>query len=622
MASMVRRLGIALQVMCTGLMIWSAGAGPAWSATRHVVLLFDERPELPGLAVLEGDLVRTLASNSADHIEVYREAMDLSRFGSESYQTLLRDFLRTKYANKKVDVAVAIIGPALDFLLNHGDAIFPGTPIVFCGIDRRELGERSLPPHVHGILVKREFAPTLEIALGLHPQTKRITVIAGTSEFDTRIVEQAREEFRPYEDRVAFTYLTALPLQKQLAELSQLPPQTIVLFATFFQDGAGEPFVPHDVVQRVSAAASAPVYGFVDQYLGRGIVGGSLYSFSAHGSETAKVALRVLAGSEPPGPSFSEGQASKPLFDWQQMQRWGISESSLPAGSEIRFREATAWERYRWQISAVFAALLLQGALITWLLYEHRRRNLAEVMARNSMSQVAHMNRIATAGELSASIAHEISQPVGAIGMWAESALNWLALKTPSIDEARSDLTQIVSDTRRASDIIANVRAMFKKDPQDARPVDLNRVILTVLDLMRSELDKHKIEVRTQLSGRLPPVTGHETQLQQVVLNLVMNAMEAMHSVQSRPHELLVKSEFIESDGVHVAIEDSGTGITPADLERIFTPLFTTKTSGMGMGLSICYSIVESHRGRIWATAGATAGSKFEFVLPASPDKN
>ena len=241
-------MGLTVRVMWIVLTVWIAGALPASSATRHVVMLFDERPELPGLAALDAEFTRTLAFDSADHIEFYREAMDLSRFGSNAYQTLLKEFLRAKYADKKIDVAVAAIGPALDFLIKYGEVIFPGSPIVFCGIDRREFGDRTLPPHVRGVVAKREYAPTLELALRIHPQTKRVAVVGGTSEFDTRLLKEAREEFHVYEDRLAFTYLTTLPLQQLLTELSQLPPQTIVLFTTFFRDGAGEAFVPHDVV--------------------------------------------------------------------------------------------------------------------------------------------------------------------------------------------------------------------------------------------------------------------------------------------------------------------------------------------------------------------------------------
>ena len=191
----------ALVVMCIALIFLMASALPVSSATRHVVMLFDERLELPELAALEAEFVRTLTSNSPDHIETYRETMDLSRFDSDTYRTLLKNYLRDKYADKKIDVAVAVLGPAFEFLLNHGEAIFPGAPIVFSGVDRRELGDRSLPPHVYGVLLKREFAPTLELAISLHPYTKQVVVVAGTSELDKRILDHARQEFSVYENR-------------------------------------------------------------------------------------------------------------------------------------------------------------------------------------------------------------------------------------------------------------------------------------------------------------------------------------------------------------------------------------------------------------------------------------
>jgi len=210
--------------------------------------------------------------------------------------------------------------------------------------------------------LKREFAPTLELALRLHPDTKHVAVVAGTSEFDVRLLEQAKKEFQVHEGRLSFTYLTTLPLQKLLFEVSKLPPQTVVLFTTLFQDGVGEPFIPHEVVSRIAAAASVPTYGFLDQYLGRGIVGGNLYSSVVHGTEAGSLVLEALADPAPSRPSLLEPSANKVMFDWRQLQRWGISEGQLPAGSEIYFREPTAWERYRWQLTAIFAALLFQAA--------------------------------------------------------------------------------------------------------------------------------------------------------------------------------------------------------------------------------------------------------------------
>jgi signal transduction histidine kinase len=578
-------------------------------------LLYDERLDLPGLAALDGDIIRTLMANSADPIEVYREAMDLSRFSSDKYRLLLRDFLREKYANKKIDVAIAILGPSLDFLLDYGDEIFPGTPIVFCGVGRKELGGRSLPPYVHGVLVKREYAPTLDIALGIHPATTHVTVVSGTSEFDTRILDQAKSEFRPYEDRVSFTYLTGLPLQQILAELAKLPPHSLVLYTTFFQDGTGNAFITHDVAQRVSDAATAPVYGFLDQYLGQGIVGGSLYSFSMHGAETANLALRILAKSAKSEPSLLEPPANKVLFDWRQMQRWGISASALPLGSEIRFRDLTAWEQYRTQILGTIALVLAQTALIAWLMFEQRRRRIAEGSARSISAELAQVDRIAAASQLSASIAHEIKQPLTGIVLRASAALRWLSGDKPDIDKARDSISGIVDAGHHANDIVDGLRVMFRKDANERVDVDINKLITTVLAITRPTVVKNDVELQTRLDEGLPVVKGDEVQLQQVVLNLIMNGIESMQS--TRPRVLSVKSASDKLGFVRVSIEDTGTGVDPFHLDKIFKPLFTTKTRGMGMGLSICQSIIEAHDGKIWVSQGANCGSIFQFELPA-----
>jgi signal transduction histidine kinase len=607
------KLRTALLAVCTGLMVWIASVLPSYSATRHVVLLFGERPELPTLAVLQGNLVRTLTSNSADRVEIYNEAMDLSRFGSNNYQPLLRDFLQAKYADKKIDLVVAILSPALDFLLNYGSVIFPGTPIVFCGIDKTELGNRSLPPNFRGILLKREFAPTVEIALSLHPKTERAVVVAGTSDFDTKLLEQAKIDFSFYENRLDFHYLTTLSLQDLLTELSHLPPRTLVFYTTVFRDGAGETLVPREVAQRVSAAANAPTYGFMDQYIGRGIVGGNVSSLSAHGAEMAKLALRVLAGTET-GPQVSEVATNKLLFDWRQLQRWGISESKLPTGSEIWFRESSAWEQYKPQILAIAAAILAQALLIAWLLHERRYRRRAERTARETFSELTHMNRMATASELSAAIAHEIRQPITGMVTLANAALRWLSRENPDIGRAQAAMNKVVAAGHQASDVITNVRGLFGKDAQEKTPTDLNTLIQSVLELVSSDLRKHNIESQLTLREQLPPVVGNEVQLQQVILNLVMNAIESMDSAE--PRVLSIKSETTRHNGVRVSIADTGSGIDLANLNRLFEPMFTTKARGMGMGLSICKSIIESHQGRIWVTAGASRGSIFQFELP------
>jgi len=198
----------------------------------------------------------------------------------------------------------------------------------------------------------------------------------------------------------------------------------------------------------------------------------------------------------------------------------------------------------------------------------------------------------------------------------AGAALRWLSRENPEIDRAKDPLDQVVVAGQRANDVITNVRSMFGKDTQEKIPTDVNKLIRTVLGPVYIDLRKHSIETQVNFSEQFLPVIGNEVQLQQVILNLVMNAIESMNSAETRL--LSIKSETTGHNGVLVSIADTGSGIDPANLNRVFKPLFTSKTRGMGMGLSICKSIIESHKGKIWVSAGASRGSIFQFELPTA----
>jgi C4-dicarboxylate-specific signal transduction histidine kinase len=259
----------------------------------------------------------------------------------------------------------------------------------------------------------------------------------------------------------------------------------------------------------------------------------------------------------------------------------------------------------------------VQAASILWLIYEYRRRHHAEIQSRNSIAELTHMNRMATAGELSASIAHEVNQPLMGISTRASAALRWMRADKPDFQKVVDALEHIVTASHRAADVVASVRAMFRKDSSQKLPTDVNGLILTVLSIARIELEKYKVDVQTHLDEQLPIVQGDKVQLQQVALSLVMNAIDAMQLVHRRA--LRVRTQA-NAGKIIVSFENTGTGIDPSKLDQIFKPLFTSKASGMGMGLAICQSIIESHDGRIWASPAATRGSIFQFELPAMSD--
>lgn len=605
----------------TVLAVCSAATWPSIADTRHVVLLYDERTTLPGMAMLDASLRRTIAAGSSASIEFYSESMDLSRFGAKTHPLILKEYLRAKYSGTEIDVAVAAMGPSLDFLLRYGETIFPETPIVFVGIDRRELGARVLPSHVTGVLLKREFAPTLAMALTFHPDTRNVVVVAGTSDFDAHILADARKEFRDYEGHLRFTYLTDMPFRQLLDELSRLPAHTIILYTTLFQDGAGGAFIPHDVAEQIALAANAPVYGFVDQYLGRGIVGGSLYSLNTHGERAAALILRVLAGAEPSTLPLVEPTSSVTMFDWRQLQRWGISESRLPPGSVVRFREPTAWDQYRWQIIVIALAFCGLAAMVALLLYERRLRRRAEEERRHQLLQMKRMNRRSVVNEFSAAIAHEIRQPLAAMVSSADAALIWLKRKTPDLNETSEALRSIVDDGHRASRVIDSIRNMYRGGTEDRAWHDVNKIVQGVIALLRSELRRYRISVHSVMGERLPQVFVDRIQVQQVILNLGLNAVEAMAEVSGRSNILVVRTGAEEAGGVIITIADTGIGIDPESLNQIFEPFFTTKSSGTGLGLGISRSIVGDHGGRLIAELGKPHGMVFKIVLPAAKDR-
>ena len=236
---------------------------------------------------------------------------------------------------------------------------------------------------------------------------------------------------------------------------------------------------------------------------------------------------------------------------------------------------------------------------------------------RAQAEKIARIGRLTTMGELVASIGHEINQPLAAISANGEAALRWLYRDPPDLDELRNAVSGIKQDATRAGQIIENIRALAKKtEPQSGR-FDINEAIEEILQLIRGELSQQGVVLHTELSGRDRMVLGDGVQLQQVMLNLIMNGIEAMSGVTDRPKLLIISSERREAGGVLVAVKDTGAGIDPAAADRMFDPFFTTKPNGIGMGLSICRSIIEAHGERFWASPNTPHGAIFQFTLPS-----
>jgi PAS domain S-box-containing protein len=291
--------------------------------------------------------------------------------------------------------------------------------------------------------------------------------------------------------------------------------------------------------------------------------------------------------------------------------------SGIPYNQEFRIRRFDG--EYRWFENRHVPIRDDSGRIARWynLLTDIEDRTRALAQLEQMQSDFAHMNRVSVMGELVASLSHEITQPIASTRIYARAAQNFLDMQPPDLGEVREALAGIVGNAGRAGDIIERIRDQIRKAPPRKQRFDLNVAINEVIALGRSAISKNRVWVQTRLSEGLCPVHGDRVQLQQVVLNLLLNAVEAMGSVEAAPRELLISTTRVHT-GVLVAMHDSGPGIPQEHLDRVFDSFYTTKPSGTGMGLSICRSIVDAHGGRLWAEANEPRGAIFQFTLPAA----
>jgi C4-dicarboxylate-specific signal transduction histidine kinase len=245
---------------------------------------------------------------------------------------------------------------------------------------------------------------------------------------------------------------------------------------------------------------------------------------------------------------------------------------------------------------------------------------LASEALREAQMELAHVTRVTMLGELAASIAHEVNQPLAGVIANAEACLRWLDRETPDLDAVRRSVEWVIDDGNRASEVIRRVRALANKTSIEKVPLDVNDLVREVITLVQRELTSHQVSLRMEVAPALPMILGDRIQLQQVMINLVMNGVEAMQSVTDRPRELVIRSRQDETQQVLVSVTDCGIGISAENADQLFNAFFTTKSSGMGMGLSICRSIMEGHGGRLWSTANVPHGATFQFTLPVNAD--
>ena len=664
------------------------------------------------------------------------------------------DYIRSAFADRpRPDLIVTLAGPAAAFARKYRQQLFPEVPLLLASVNQQYLGDAPLRDNETAVAVVSDFPGVVDLILELLPQTKQVFVVVGSGQSGTFWSRELQTRFTRFQDRLTFIWSGGLSLTEILGKCASLPPDSAILYLSLGTDGRGAAYADARVLADLHAAANAPIFGLHSVMLGSGIVGGKLIDIDHVTRNTTDAAIRILAGAPPRSVIVPPQTPGHPVFDWRELQRWGIPESRLPAGSVVRYRDPSLWQQHRGTVLTAVGALALQSLLIIGLLHQRRARRRAEIQRRSSEAElreseerlllaaeaahlgvwtrdltrndiwatdswralfgfatserldldgilgrvhpddretvqctlaralegdgryelehrvvlpgghvrwiasrgcaqfngagtpimvrgvsldvterretereaqrlrqeVAHVGRVSMMGQLASALAHEINQPLGAILRNAEAAELFMQGASPDLDEVRASLADIIKNDQRAGAVIDRMRALLKRHEIEVSRLDVGDVIGDVLTLMRADAVSRHVKLDLDISGDLPPVRGDRVHLQQVLLNLVFNGMDALNGKQG-DRRVTVTARPNGGRTVEIAVGDTGPGI-PADmLATVFDPFFSTKCNGMGMGLPISRTIIEAHGGHLWAENNHAHGATLRFTLPIAEE--
>jgi len=569
---------------------------------KRVVILYSAPLDFPATEMGERGIREVLLASTIFHIQLFSEYLDLSRFRDSKQREALAELLRRRYAENAPDLIISVDVPAANFLLEHAESVFPKIPIIMCSIPEvlaERLAASPLRERASGVFEPTSATQLVDAALSLKQNAKHVALIAGAFENDAVRAIGLRRTIEGYGNGLELILLEGLPIEDLIQRVKRLPQDTIIFFSTFFVDGAGRSFVPRDVLKIISDAASVPVFGLYESYLGYGIVGGRLISFQLQGKKAAELGLSILSGKSPASIPFDAGMDTCiSAYDWRQLKRWKISESSLPFGSEVKYREYSLWDLYKSYIIGFVSLLLLESILIITLILNLQRRKKAEVALRESRQDLRTLaGRLISSQEeelsrLSREFHDDIAQRLAAVAI--ESGT--LELRSQNIENAV--LEKITYIKEQLITLSEDVSAISRQ---------IHPAILNDLGLVRAINSQCiRFSDREEISVDFQAQDIPETVPKDAALCLYRITQEGLRNIakhsQARHVEISLKGQ---NDKILLHIIDDGIGFVPQDARR--TP---------GIGLASMRERVEYARGQFCIRSDQGMGTMIEVSVP------
>ncbi|HEY6506425.1 MAG TPA: HAMP domain-containing sensor histidine kinase, partial [Vicinamibacterales bacterium] len=500
------------------------------------------------------------------------------------------------------------------FARQYRQQLFPDRTLLFTSLDQRYLDAAPLGENEAAVPASNDFPKLVDDILQLLPGTRQVFMVIGSGRLAEFWHQQLEHQFAPYRDRLTFLWSDDMALPEILERCARLPRDSAILYITLGADAQGGAYADERVLSELHATASAPLFSAQSVMLGHGVVGGTMMSIDTLSHNAARSAAALLNGASPRSIQVPTQFPGPRLFDWRELERWGIPESRVPPGSTVRYRRPTLWSEYRSTVLTGVGALILQSLLIVGLLYQRRARQRAEGESRKNLALAAAVSRRQTMSALTSTIAHELGQPLSALMLNARALQRMVAGPGGTADPIGEIVSDIEADGLRATQIIDRHRTMLRTREVTKAPIDLRELVNESLALVAHDIHARQVTTTLHLPSTACVISGDQVLLQQVFVNLVVNAMDAMAATPSPWRRLTIGTD-VRAGEVDVLISDKGTGVPPDVVDTLFTEFMTTKPHGLGLGLTIVRTILDAHGGAIAARNNPDGGATFIVTL-------
>ena len=647
-------LFLTILFVCCAAQIFSAGISCAaappdtqgangQNSKKHLLVITSQPYLTDWFDTLNRAMRKTLFPALSSDSKISYEYIGSESLTDEDYDVKLMDFLREKYANIKIDMVLAFMPVSCQFILDHGESLFPGIPVVFVLPAKKQLAVISGRPQSGLVRSGANAIPdTIERIRVLLPETQRLVVVCGSGADDLNYQKVAQEALAGKGWPKTVEYLQGLPAGELAATLERLPEASAVLMLVYLQDRDGKPLTTVQVMKAVAPRSKAPIFSFYDTVLGLGIVGGKLSSAEAYGEASAQTALKLLRAG-PDAPLTETVAEARDIYDWRQIEKWKISPERLPDRSDIRYRQVTFWEENRGKIIAVAAIILLQAVLILALLFNLFRRKRAEKALRDSektsRSRLEEQVRDRTAelevakekaqsadrlkSAFLATMSHELRTPLNSIIGFTGILLQRLG--GPLNEEQDKQLSMVYNSAKHLLELINDVLDLSKIEAEQLNVAhesfNLRDSLEKVLKTSQPLADSKGISLSADIAPDIGTIISDRRRVEQILLNLLSNAVKFTEQGGVRLRG------FVKDRKIVLVVSDSGIGIKPEDMGKLFNAFrqiesgLTRKYDGTGLGLSICKKLAHLLGGEIEAESVWGQGSTFTFSLPQEGDK-